>query len=126
MAKMTEYMRGFEDGLDLAVRITRKNGLHGLEDEIKYRNITGFHTKMPKQDMNNLTYQVKDKLMSHLMVLVFAAVHDEFGFGEKRCQRFMDGLNRGADYLLEDLATWDDYIQAIKEETGLKLEIRWK
>lgn len=124
MAKMTEYMKGFEDGLDLAVRITRKNGLHGLEDEIKYRNITGFHTKMPKQDMNNLTYQVKDKLMSHLMVLVFAAVHDEFGFGMKRCQRLWDKIDEGAEYLCCDAATWDDYVQAIGEEIGLQIELK--
>lgn len=79
---------------------------------------------MPKQDMNNLTYQVKDKLMSHLMVLVFAAVHDEFGFGMKRRQRLWDKIDEGAEYLCRDAATWDDYVQAIGEEIGLQIELK--
>lgn len=126
MSKQSEYQRGREDGLDLALRIVRQDGLQGLEDEVKFRNITGISTSLAKKDLNQACTAIKERTLDTFTILGIAVLHDDFGFGEKRCQRFMDGLNRGADYLLEDLATWDDYIQAIKEETGLKLEIRWK
>ena len=58
-------------------------------------------------------------------ILSIAALHDAFGFGEKRCQRFMDKVAEGAALLMDDLATWSDYIDSIKEELGLNLEIRW-
>ena len=58
-------------------------------------------------------------------ILGVAALHDAFGFGEKRCQKFMDKMGEGAEYLMNDLATWEDYIGAIKEELGMNLKIRW-
>lgn len=124
MAKMSETMRGYEAGLSAAWDIVRTTGVESLEQEIKFRNITGFHTKMPKQDTNNLVQDVKDKIMSHLMILVFAAVHDEFGFGEQRCKRLWDKIEEAAEYLCKDAATWDDYVQAIADQIGLTIELK--
>lgn len=31
----------------------------------------------------------------------------------------------GADYLVDGLATWEDYINSIKERLNLDLQIRW-
>ena len=45
--------------------------------------------------------------------------------GLKRCQRYMDKVAEGADLLMDDLATWPDYINSIKEDLGMELEIRW-
>lgn len=126
MGKQSEYQRGREDGLDFALRIVRQDGLQGLEDEVKFRNITGISTSLAKKDLNQASMAIKERTLDTFTILGIAVLHDEFGFGEKRIQRFMEGLNKGANYLLDDLATWDDYIQAIKEETGLKLEIRWE
>lgn len=42
-------------------------------------------------------------------ILSIAALHDAFGFGQKRCQRYMDKVAEGADLLMDDLATWPDF-----------------
>lgn len=52
-------------------------------------------------------------------------MHDAFGFGEKRCQRWMDKVMEGADYLANGLATWEDYVNEIKEQLDITLDIRW-
>ena len=44
MSKMTDYQAGREDGLLLAERIVKEGGLERLQEEIKYRGITGVHT----------------------------------------------------------------------------------
>lgn len=126
MAKLSQYMDGYEAGLDRALRIVREQGVQGLEDEIKFRNITGIHTNMPKQDVNNLVQEVKDKVVTAYTILAMASLHDNFQFGYTRCRRWWEGVELGAEYLCKDLATWDDYIRGIKEEIGLDMGIRYK
>lgn len=111
MNKMREYERGREDGLSLALRIAKEGGIEALEKEIRFRGITGIHTSLASKDL--------------FTVMSVAVLHDEFGFGEKRCQCYMDGINKAAEYIVDGLATWPDYISAIKEEIGLDLRIRW-
>ncbi len=125
MNKMREYERGREDGLLLAQRIVREGGAEALEREIKFRGVTGIHTSLAAKDLDKASEKIKEMTLDTFTILSIAALHDAFGFGEKRCQRFMDKVAEGADLLMDDLATWPDYIESIKEELGLNLEIRW-
>lgn len=125
MNKMREYERGREDGLSLALRIAKEGGIEALEREIKFRGITGIHTSLASKDLDKASEQIKEITLDTFTVMSVAVLHDEFGFGEKRCQRYMDGINKAAEYIVDGLATWPDYISAIKEEIGLDLRIRW-
>lgn len=125
MSKMREYERGREDGLDLALRIVRDGGLEALEKEIKFRGITGIHTSMAVKDLDKASEKIKEMTMDTFTIMGIAALHDCFGFGQKRCQKWMDKFSEGADFLVDGLATWDDYIKSIKDTIGIDLEIRW-
>nr|WP_303020952.1 hypothetical protein [uncultured Blautia sp.] len=125
MNKMREYERGREDGLTLALRIVRQGGIEALEREISFRGITGIHTSLAAKDLDKASEKIKQMTLDTFTILSIAALHDAFGFGQTRCQRFMDKVAEGADLLMDDLATWPDYIRSIKEELGMELEIRW-
>lgn len=125
MNKMREYERGREDGLSLALRIAKEGGIEALEREIKFRGVTGIHTSLASKDLDKAAEQIINITIDTFTVMSVAVLHDEFGFGEKRCQRYMDGINKAAEYIVDGLATWPDYISAIKEEIGLDLRIRW-
>ena len=125
MNKMREYERGREDGLSLALRIAKEGGIEALEREIKFRGVTGIHTSLASKDLDKASEQIKEIALDTFTVMSVAVLHDEFGFGEKRCQRYMDGINKAAEYIVDGLATWPDYIASIKEEIGLDLRIRW-
>ena len=105
MNKMREYERGREDGLDLALRIVRDGGLEALEKECKLRGTTGIHTSLAVKDLDKASEAIKQMTLDTFTILGIAVLHDDFGFGEKRCQRFMDGMDRGAEYLVDGLAT---------------------
>ena len=66
-----------------------------------------------------------EDVQSAIAILCVAAVHDEFGFGEKRCRRLIAKMEEGAEYLMDDLATWNDYINEIKDQLNIDLRIRW-
>ena len=125
MNKIREYERGREDGLSLALRIAKEGGIEALEKEIRFRGITGIHTSLASKDLDKAAEKIKEITLDTFTVMSVAVLHDEFGFGEKRCQRYMDGINKAAEYIVDGLATWPDYISAIKEEIGLDLRIRW-
>ena len=55
MGKIDDYMSGKEDGLLLEARIVEKDGLAGLEEEIRYRNITGIHTGLARKELEKAT-----------------------------------------------------------------------
>ena len=121
MNKMREYERGREDGLDLARRIVREGGLEALERECKFRNVTGIHTSLATKDLSKASEKMKELFADSFMILSLAVLHDEFGVGEKRCQRFRTGLDRAADYINDGLAEWVDYVQSIKDELNIEL-----
>lgn len=121
MNKMREYERGREDGLDLARRIVRDGGLEALERECVFRNVTGIHTSLASKDLGKASEKMKELFADSFMILSLAVLHDEFGFGEKRCQRFRIGLDRAADYINDGLAEWVDYVQSIKDELNIEL-----
>lgn len=125
MNKMREYERGREDGLSPALRIAKEGGIEALEKEIRFRGVTGVHTSLASKDLDKAAEKIKEITLDTFTVMSVAVLHDEFGFGEKRCQRYMDGINKAAEYIVDGLATWPDYISAIKEEIGLDLRIRW-
>jgi hypothetical protein len=124
MNKMREYERGREDGLDLARRITREGWLEALEKECRFRGVTGIHTSLARKDLDKASEKIKQLVSECCVIMAIAVLHDEFGFGQKRCQKFMDGMDRGADYLMDDMATWEDYRRSIKEELNLDLRFR--
>lgn len=125
MNKMREYERGREDGLLLAQRIVREGGVEALDKEIKFRGCTGVHTSLASKDLDVASQKIKEMALDVFLVLGIAALHDCFGFGQKRCQRWKDKIDDGADIILDDMATWKDYTDSIKEELNLDLEVRW-
>lgn len=124
MSNLKDYDRGRNDGLAMALRIAEEDGIEGLRKEIKFRGVTGIHTTLAKKELDQASKQIKEMTLDTMIVLAVATLHDEFDFGQKRCQRFMDRLELKAGCLIDDLATWTDYIKAIKDEIGLELSIR--
>lgn len=124
MSNLKDYDRGRNDGLAMALRIVESDGIEGLRKEIKFRGVTGIHTTLAKKELDQASKQIKEMTLDTMIVLAVATLHDEFDFGQKRCQRFMDRLELKAGCLIDDLATWTDYIKAIKDEIGLELSIR--
>ena len=104
MNKMREYERGREDGLDLARRIVKQGGIEALEQEYKFRGVTGIHTSLAVKDLDKASEKIKEVIADSFVILSIAVLHDDFGFGEKRCQRFRNGLDRAADYINDGLA----------------------
>lgn len=124
-SKMTEYMAGRQDGLILARNIVKERGLEGLDNEIQFRNASGIHSPLMKKDLEQATMKIKNMSVDTFLVLSVATLRDEFDFGAKRCNRFVERMNQKAECLVDDMATWQDFIDSIRDEMGIELRIRY-
>lgn len=124
MSKMTDYQAGREDGLLLAERLVKEGGLERLQEEIKYRGITGVHTQLAKKEIEKASEVIKMTTIDTILLLALSTVRDEFGFGEKRMQRLINRMEKKATCLIGDMATWEDFRETIKEETGIEVNVR--
>ena len=119
-----EYNAGRDDGLAMALTIAEREGIPALREEIRFRGVTNIHTSIAKKELNEASQTIKEMTLDTMLVLAVATLHDEFDFGTKRCQRFIDRMIQKADCILDDMATWQDYIDAIEAEMGIRLSIR--
>lgn len=124
MSKMTDYQSGREDGLLLAQKIVKEGGIEALDKEIKFRGIMKIHTQLAKKELEKASEQIKLNTLDTVLVLVVSTIHDEFGFGQKRLQRLIDRMELRSSSLLNDMATWEDFRQCIKEEIGIEINTR--
>jgi hypothetical protein len=124
MGKLDDYTAGRAAGMLLARDIVKKDGLEELEKEIRFRNITGINTMLSKKELDKACEKIKERTLDTMLTIAVATLHDEFDFGQKRCQRFIDRLNVKAECLVDDMATWDDYVKMIKDEIGIDMAIR--
>lgn len=99
MAKRNDYITGREDGLLMALEIVKNEGVEALEKEIKFRNVTGIRTALAKKDINRATIKIKEQTVDTVTILSVATLHDEFGFGTQRCDRFIKRFNKKAEFL---------------------------
>ena len=125
MGKIQEYSAGRTDGLSLARKLVKEGGLEALEEEIQFRGKIGVNTAICKKELEQACTKIKEMTLDTMIVISVATLRDEFGFGKARLQRFVDRMVLKTDCMLDNMATWEDYIQAIQEETGLELRIRW-
>lgn len=124
MSKQNDYMQGRNDGLLLALKIVKEGGVEALEKEIRFRNITGIHTAMIKKELASASDHIKLRTLDTVLALSTAVLRDEFGFGEKRLERFINRFNFKTDCMLEGYVDWVDILADLEEDTGVKLSIR--
>lgn len=123
MAKIDKQGQWHREGMAFAFKVAKEKGFEGLEQEIRFRNITKCPITIPKSAMDDFINEVKTTTLETVLIMTIAVLHDEFGFGQKRCQQMVDRFNKKAECLADDYCSWRDYIDMIKEEIGIELNI---
>jgi hypothetical protein len=124
MSKADDLAQGRMEGLEYAERIVQKDGLKGLQEEIKKRGYTGISINVSHKEMEQATAQMRNMMFDTVMAMSMGILHDEFGYGHDRLQRFIDKFQEGAELLAEGVITWEQIIENAEEVTGIPLTIR--
>ena len=112
------------EGMAQALRIAKTKGIDGLEADLKMRNITGLPCAVSRAAMDECIMNIKYNVIDTFTILVAYTLHEKFGFGKTRLNRFIHDFNFQAECLDEDYCTWEDQIEILRQECGLDLSIR--
>lgn len=123
MSKEDMMSRYRIDGMEYALRIAEEKGVEGLREEVRRRNRSGICVPISQKELDAFTEKIKDKVFHTVLLMVIATLRDRFGFGGKRCQRFIDSFHAKVDCIAEGYASWEDYTETMEEEMGIRIEI---
>ena len=112
------------EGMSYALKYVKENGIEALENELKRRGAYNIPIRISDKDLKVFTDNAKMMLLDTVLILASMTLHDEFGFGKERLQRFIKRFNFKAECIGEDYTTWQDQIDILKEECGLEYQLR--
>lgn len=121
MARFNKTIQARNDGLLMALNIAKEKGIDGLEEEIKFRNITGLHTKYTKSELEKAEQTFKHQVILYYQAASLFTLKEKFGFGKVRLKRFHDMFEELCDSVLKDYLTLEDIVDYLKDEYGINL-----
>ena len=124
MARIDKLERARQEGMSYALEVAKKKGIEGLEEELRMRGITGIPIGVSRSAVDKAVENIKNQTLDTVNILTAMTLHDEFGFGAARIERFRKRFDFKTECLMEDYVTWLEMIDALKKETGLEYAIR--
>lgn len=100
--------------------IASYNAIHGTN--FPTMDITKVHAD--DKALQEFTDNAKNMMLDTILILASVTLHDEFGFGRERLNRFKKRFNFKAECIGENYTDWNDQISILKEECGLEYSIR--
>jgi len=119
MSKADVLQQGRLEGMYYALNRIEKDGIEAFKEEMRFRQAFGCTLFNTKKELKDYSDAVINRSMQCILVFAVATLHDEFGFGQKRCQQFIDRFNTKASCLTEDYITWEEQCKIIEEEIGI-------
>lgn len=123
--RMKEYNRGRDQGLDMAYRILKDEGETKaaaiIQGEIKKRGKMPVKIAATSKEVAKAIDPIKKCMYETFMCMALMVLHDKFGFGKKRCLDFIGRWNYKSSCMEDELVSWADMIQAVKEDMGIDL-----
>lgn len=116
MAKVNELMEGRNQGLVLALKIAKEQGIDALEKEIQYRNITGVSMKLTKTEMNAATTKMKIHSTRMAIAVALITLVDEFGMGKMQARKFKETFDNKVDEIIDKDGDTTEILERIRNE----------
>ena len=124
MAKVTREEEARRSGMAYALKIAKEKGIEALEEELRFRNITKAPLTIPHSEVDRFSAEVKHNCVITFKLMTMLTLHDEFGFGQKRLEQFMERFMLKTECINEDYASWKDYQDILLDECGIKIDLK--
>ena len=113
------------EGMSYALKVAKEQGIDGLEEELKRRKAYNIPVRIGEKELQAFTDNAKNMMLDTILILASVTLHDEFGFGHDRLNRFKERFNFKAECIGDSFTDWQDQIEILKEECGLEYSIRF-
>lgn len=102
-------------------------GLDQAKEEFKRRGAFGIPLRVTQQDERRFSEAIRMNVLDTILIMALVVLHDEFGFGTQRLNRFKARYNFKAESMVEDPdIKWSDMKGILLEECNIDLPpVRW-
>lgn len=121
MAKINKTDQARKDGMDYAYRILKEKGIESLEKRVDRNRKTFAPAFLSDYHLDEFEKEVKTNCILTIMCSAIMVLHDKFGYGPKRLERFKDELIEMCDSVAKKYLSFNDIVSVIREETGIEL-----
>lgn len=124
--KMHQYRN---DGLAFAMRIIDKDGVDGLKKEVQNRKAFFIPFDFGREECKAMYSMLAERILATYNSVALFTLHDKWGFGKKRLERFRDDFNEqceminACDKFGERYVTIVDMAKEIMEKYDLELDM---
>lgn len=77
---------------------------------------------MIQQAKRTAANQATDQVVKLMLALPVYVLHDKWGFGKVRCERFVEQLLELYEAYQKDYVTIEDLMQVLADEAGIRVE----
>ena len=126
MSKAGREAQARLDGMDYALRRIREKGIEDFEREMKWRNGSGISLPLSQQALNEGSWKIKARTLDTVLCMAMLVLHDEFGFGKAKLERFRERFNLKTSCMGDDMVSWGDFRKILAKEVGIEMEIRFE
>lgn len=118
MGKVNKWEQYRNDGLVRAYDIVCRQGIEGLEKEIRFRKACPMQLEIDRHQCDKIFDKILDRVYSTYVTVVFKSLHDVFGFGEIRMKRFKKQFDKQVEWIhtVDEFGfRYDDFVSMAQE-----------
>lgn len=112
------------EGMSYALRLVREKGLEYAEDDLRKRGALNIPVGVDKKVVDEFVEETKMTVLDTVLIMTLVTLHDEFGMGRERLNRFKKRFNLKSECLSGDYETWQGMQDILAEECGMIEHIR--
>lgn len=101
----------------------KEHGIEEAEKDLERRGIRRMPLGVNRTDLKKFEEYEKRNTMATVLLMSVMTLRDEFEFGTKRINTFINGFNRRTECIVDDFVHWKDYQKLIQEETGILIPL---
>lgn len=126
MGRMGKLEQERYGGARWAFELIEKKGLEEAKKEFEWRGIQNAPLNIEQSEIKRFEQNLRDNCGRTMSAMVCLTLHDEFGFGHDRLEKFITRWNLKVACLSEDLYDWPDLAQVLKDECGVDVDVPLK
>ena len=123
MSKISKEELARFSGAEWALKMCEKDGAEACRKELEFRGQLGIPLKVNKKDIDDFSERTKKNTIATMLLMTCAVLHDEYGFGFDRMNRFIRRFNTKTACIAEQYVYWKDIQESIRQETGLLIPL---
>lgn len=127
MGKISKEEQARRDGFEYFAMLYKSQEVRIpiIDEELKRRAITGKPIGISKGAELALCAGIRKNTLQASLIIAIWTLHNKFGFGEIRIDRFMNEYFKTSELIGDDYITFSDIQTALNEETGIEVEMEW-